>query len=297
MSKQHDLSLHQQALQELFPNISKWETNTEGFDHVVFIANETVVRMPWFANYKGSAILEREYAFLQKFGSTFSMQTPRMQIHRGLAGGLTAVSYPYLKGSPLLPASIKELSDDAQTEIARQLGVFLTELHSLSVAEVAAIGYEVIDPSDYADYISDMTDRYNRTGIFEKTGYMEQILSLTADYIHSVRTHGFEVVVNHSDMQPEHILRDDSGILSVIDFGDIRINDPAYDFTFINHYPDIFRSAVLRSYTRVMDSHFQLRMLYHGVRHIAGKAEQGRLSAKNQRRLEQLLLRYEAPGE
>jgi aminoglycoside phosphotransferase (APT) family kinase protein len=48
---------------------------------------------------------------------------------------------------------------------------------------------------------------------------------------------GFEPVLTHSDLGPEHLLCRDGRLVGVIDWGDTRVGDPALDYSWLLHGP------------------------------------------------------------
>jgi len=48
---------------------------------------------------------------------------------------------------------------------------------------------------------------------------------------------GFEPVLTHSDVLPEHLLCRDGRLVGVIDWGDTRVGDPALDYAWLLHGP------------------------------------------------------------
>jgi len=48
---------------------------------------------------------------------------------------------------------------------------------------------------------------------------------------------GFEPVLTHSDLGPEHLLCRDGRLVGVIDWGDARVGDPALDYSWLLNGP------------------------------------------------------------
>jgi aminoglycoside phosphotransferase (APT) family kinase protein len=48
---------------------------------------------------------------------------------------------------------------------------------------------------------------------------------------------GFEPVLTHSDLLPEHMLCRDGRLVGVIDWGDARVGDPALDYAWLLNVP------------------------------------------------------------
>ncbi len=127
------------------------------------------------------------------------------------------VVYRLIRGTPLVD------------EDADGLRAFLESLHSLDVSTLP------IQPVDWVEsyrtqciafeeLVFPLLDDELRSGA---RALFDEIDTLT----------GFEPALVHSDLGPEHILVRDDRLAGVIDWGDVRIGDPALDYAWLLHGP------------------------------------------------------------
>lgn len=266
----------QSVLRILFPECSNWQTIEQGMDHWVFVSDNQVVRFPRDISAERHAGFARECHALQIIRGKIAAQVPNMDWHDELPEGLVAVSYPYVKGQPLTLDYVGTMANLECGKVAHQLGHFLRQLHSLDLKPFVDLGYEPVDPDGFATYALDLVNRLHDTILCHFPAHVRKIIQATTDqYILSVKRNGFPLVVTHGDLQAEHILWDtDAERLGVIDFGDIRLNDPTYDFSYLGFYGRAFLAEVERSYTLPIDEDFRTRVRFNALQFLLVNLEE-----------------------
>jgi len=144
--------------------------------------------------------------------------------------------------------------------VARQLGVFLSSLHSYPVEKARDVGV-----SEQHDLVAHWQDRSRK----QLRGLNAQKLNL--DLLHHylendtpVSYQGSPSLV-HGDLWPLHILVDPSsgGVSGIIDWGDTFIGDPAVDFACLyTWYGKSWVENVLSQYTGKLDEEIIHRSRY-----------------------------------
>ena len=154
------------------------------------------------------------------------------------------VTYPFLPGEALMRHDLLTLPDATQDSIARQIAGFITQLHSVPVADAQAIGLEAPDPADNRA-------RWLRLYNIVKEVLFPLMYRVTQDYVNTHFTPvlddphwlDYEPVLIHNDLAQYHILYDapSASITGVLDFGVANLNDPAKDYgILINEYGETF---------------------------------------------------------
>jgi aminoglycoside 2''-phosphotransferase len=157
--------------------------------------------------------------------------------------------------APLLPAPVPQPAFVMRFSIHELVpGVQLAEegWRQLPGATRAALGYAIgrflealheIDPSvasscqtrwfDHQAHAQQLRERVERTG--EPALTRTEVLAALDRYLMKGAEWVYQPAILHADVSPEHVLIDpDQGeITGVIDWGDLRIGDPARDFIFL----------------------------------------------------------------
>lgn len=264
------------ALKMLFPLHSNWETIQQGMDHLVFVSDQQIVRFPRNTAIERQEGLVREYEALHIIRGKVAAQVPNMHWHANLPDGLVAVSYAYVAGEPLTLDYVTSLANPDRGKVTRQLGHFLRQLHTLDLKPFIDLGYELVDPNGFAAYALELIHRLQDTILCRfPTHVCEAIQAITDYYVLSVRRNGFPLVVTHGDLQAEHILwNTNAKRLGVIDFGDIRLNDPTYDFSYLCFYGSAFLAEVEQSYGLPIAGDFRMRVRFNALRFLLVNLEE-----------------------
>ncbi|MGA9398395.1 MAG: phosphotransferase [Anaerolineaceae bacterium] len=205
---------------------------------IIEVNHEWIFRFPR-REYSRQA-LEVEENFLPAFQPATTIALPQYCIASQNMGG-----YRKLPGVFLTSDKIKNLTAATQHTLARQLGQFLTTLHSYPLGKARSLGVttkwadwrETISPEIFGQIMNDLFKPVR--------GWASQILE-------SYFNKQYQLCVIHGDLSlPDHILLDDklNQISGIIDFGDLTIDDPVRDFLSI--YEDggnVFFAQVSENY-------------------------------------------------
>lgn len=226
-------------LRSLFPDLAVRELSLlgEGWDSIAILVNDyQVFRIP-----KRPVVarqMAKEIQVLAAVHPYVSARVPNIEWIGPAREHLlvSAVGYRKLVGEPFLSVDLGDGSKHVLEKIAR----FLNELHAvpadvLSEASVPWFrwtGDNSLNGTDsWEAGLRDFTDRI----LIEVVPLLSRITGhrvsrvITA-YLEEANHFEFQPVLLHGDFSPEHILVDDeTGEISVIDFGDCGLGDPAYD--------------------------------------------------------------------
>jgi phosphotransferase family enzyme len=196
-----------------------------GLDNTAFRCGRLVVRV---ANERS---VRAEGDLLAVVGPRVSIAVP---VPLFVDEELGVLAYPLLPGRPLLDRPLLDrplLGRPPAPGTARQLGIFLTELHSVDVALVASLVPD--EPADPGDWLADLT------------GTPELLAVLRAN----VPPPGARRALAHADLGAEHLLEVSGVLTGVLDWSDAAVTDPALDFArLLRDFGPEFLSSVLAAY-------------------------------------------------
>lgn len=224
--------MSRELVEELFPQL---EARTvvaidEGWDSlVVEVDGEWIVRVPRREEVRTS--LATEVRLLPELAPALPVPIPRFE-HVSEGG----VTYRKLRGSP---------ADGSSAALGSRIGRFLAALHAFPVERAR----ELEVPSHDLDW----SERYRRfTGeVLDAAGPQlgPQAEAMVAAYLADESNFAFPPRLIHADLGPAHLLAEGEELTGVIDWGDVRIGDPALDFAWLlNGTSAAFAAAVLAAY-------------------------------------------------
>jgi aminoglycoside phosphotransferase (APT) family kinase protein len=180
-----------------------------GYDfRVLVLDNAWVIRTPRRESCAEMLAIEAE--LLPLLAPTLPVRVPAFE-HVG-----AFAVYRYLEGAPLVDEE-------------RGVREFLTALHAFDAA-----GLPVPRP--------DWLEMYNR----HAEDFRKQIVPLLdvderpraeALFAEIDTLTGFSPVLTHADLGPEHMLCRNGALVAVIDWGDVRVGDPALDYSWLLNAP------------------------------------------------------------
>ena len=185
----------------------------EGYDfEVAIVDDEWVFRFPRRSGVEGP--LEVEIELLPAIAHALPVDVPAFE-HVSLDP--LFVGYRLIRGMPLVD------------EDADGVRAFLEALHALHPSELP------VDHSDWVQAYRDQCAEFERLvfPILDKDTRAEA-RRLFSDVETLV---GFEPALVHADLGPAHLLVRDGRLAGVIDWGDVRVGDPALDYSWLLNGP------------------------------------------------------------
>lgn len=185
----------------------------EGYDfEVAIVDDEWVFRFPRRSGVERP--LEVEIELLPVIAPALPVDVPSFE---HVSRAPLFVGYRLIRGAPLVD------------EDADGVRAFLEALHALDPSELP------VDPDDWVQAYRDQCAEFERL-VFP---ILDQDTRAEARRLFSdVETLvGFEPALVHADLGPAHLLVRDGRLAGVIDWGDVRVGDPALDYSWLLNGP------------------------------------------------------------
>ncbi len=220
----------------------------EGWDHeVIILDNKLVFRFPNDAQYS----LKNETEVLKNLKSLVPLAIPDYSF---IAPDFSFVGYKLIAGQVLSKEFFDSLSVDSRTEIAKQLAGFLSALHKIPLDSPYLSLVEKASMRQFQNEVRQQTTEYLKPVLGS------QDLSLVMEIIEKIDlllAKPLPSVFLHGDVYSRHLLWDtDTNKLGIIDFSDMYIGDPAYDFAELHEYGQQFVYEVYKYYSGPKDETF-----------------------------------------
>lgn len=212
----------------------------EGWDHQVIILDDKLVfRFPDDAEFK--ALLKSEISVLKRLEPQVHIRIPH---YTYVAPDYSFARYPIVTGQQLTKPYFDSLSPADQTNIAQQLAGFLTTMHRLKRANFPSI--VVTDMPAWQQEIKELTARHLTSVLHREDFDLVQQTIQTVDEILKIPQ---PTVPIHGDVYSRHLFWDATGkSIGLIDFSDMNIGDPAFDFAELYEYGDEFVTTMYHAY-------------------------------------------------
>lgn len=197
-----------------------------------------------------------ENKFLPKFEATCPILIPHIEY-----SGEDFMGYKKIPGTPLKSDILTKLPGETQNKVARDLGSFLSTLHTFS-----------FDHPDLKEFPYGGEDFWNEIWSVVSPLLSKRTATNTKDYFEEafLKMHRkpSKKVLTHSDLGTSNILfNNETQTLGVIDFGDLCIHDPARDFNgLLRNHGRAFTERVLSFYTPKIESNFWDRIDFYAKR-------------------------------
>jgi len=220
-----------QIIKHEFPlfDISMIKKIGEGDNNNAFLINQNYIfRFPKRKEVKQN--LKKEIAVLPRIRHQFKLELPKFDF---VSKDINFVGYKIINGKFLTFKIYNSLPTEFQLQIQKSLSEFLSQLHSINLAMVKDCELETMNlKEEYSDNFENV-QKLIFPNITRKNS--ELIEQLFAAYLNNHKNFEYKPTLIHNDFSTDHILIDISSkkITGIIDFGDIAIGDPDYDFMYL----------------------------------------------------------------
>ena len=219
------------ALERCFPSVTGEVTLLgRGWDYQAYQRGDVVFRLPRHAGAIERFDMERR--LLDLLAQHLPAPIPVVEYHQeDVIDGRPVHGYRLVPGTPL-----DKLPPAERPRLGRELGAFLKAQHSVPVGLAQDVGVKGGDAQAWRAELEGQYDQVRRQAfpLLTDAGrrYGEKLFKA---YLADDTNFRFEPAILHSDLYVDHILAGDDGdsLAGVIDFGDVRIGDPAFDFTWL----------------------------------------------------------------
>lgn len=259
--------VHLAIIRKRYPEISLDEMRLDaGGEHHVYVIDRSVVfRFPQVPR-KISPVRLHALQMLEATGA-IPFTLPHCEIHHDPEFDIWFEQGSYLPGVSFTADVAATFTLNERLAIARQMGAFLSVLHTLPLDPARELGMDEMDPTDFWDYMENNPNAYPRvrSTLWPVLSLEERawVARLFDGYIAQTKQTPLPLVICHNDMLPYHIIVDSASheLTGVIDFG-WRIADPASDFRAFEYYGRAFVDEVYANYRGTVDSGFERRRLF-----------------------------------
>lgn len=266
-TEEQSIELYKKAITDAFPQlvIKHIEVDSSGWDNIAVIVNhEILFRFP--RRPEVAKTLEIESRLLPELRQIVSLPIPNLEF---IAPGF--VGYRLIPGEPLTRELFQQLCSTERARVAQQLADFLKEIHSFPIERAIELGVShTPDQQLWTNCYAEI-----RRHVFPLLAAHERqwTQQLFETFLDDERNFRFAPVLLHGDFSPDHVLFDRRAkrITGVIDFGDARIGDPAYDFQWCEDYGEALWHELLTRYRLEIDESFFRRLEFYKRRQPLGE--------------------------
>jgi aminoglycoside 2''-phosphotransferase len=233
--------------------------HNEGWDNLVYIANnEVVFRIP--RNELSRRQLQVELHFLPQIAEVSPLAVPEYQYFSKQTG--LYAGYDLLPGEQFTAQMFETCSSDEKRHIAKQIGAFLSALHSFPLHEkdLQAVPVQKQSRQSWLDLWAEV---YHKAADILQSQHREKIERMFSYILDEMDFDMLPKTLIHGDFSSDHLLFNETSkqLSGVIDFGDLMIGDPAYDFNgILREYWGEFLQEVLQFYQPGMDDKYKQRI-------------------------------------
>ena len=208
--------------------IEQWSLRGAGQNRLAILANdEWVFRYPLHRDAANS--MELEVAVLQAIHGRLPVFTPDPEIFVDVAGlEWRVMAYPFIVGQILGVDQINELGGSALSRLGKDLGRFLTTLHSTPTSLFS--GSELRDEDGHQRWVRFTEDVRNILKPRVTSSIWNRSNRKLSKSVEKITRFQYEPVLRHGDFGFRNFIFDDrSRLTGVIDFSSAGLGDPAVD--------------------------------------------------------------------
>ena len=196
----------------------------QGLDSIAYLVNyEYIFKQSKHDEARNN--LKKEVQVLNYLKGKITLQIPNIEYYSEEYG---VCGYTEIKGDKLTPIIYKNMSDDEKDKLAKDIALFLREMHSIPLPDIDELELHVI-----ADYESDYGTL--RETIYDKIPdrSREYLDDLYKKILNDERITKYVKALCHNDLSCNHILIQNNKAVGIIDFGDAAITDRDKDFVYL----------------------------------------------------------------
>lgn len=196
----------------------------QGLDSVAYLVNrEYIFKHAQHDDARHS--MKKEVQVLNYLQGKITLQIPEIEYYNEECG---VCGYKEIQGEKLTPAIYHDMTDGEKDQLARDIAVFLREMHALPFPDIEELEIQVID--DYrSDYDALRELIYDQIPDHSK----EYIDALYKRILNDERISQYVKALCHNDLSCNHIILQTHRAVGIIDFGDAAVTDRDKDFVYL----------------------------------------------------------------
>ena len=252
----------------------------EGWEFMAFRVNDAYVfRLPKWTQCDAS--LRREFALLPEIAQRTDLAIPNYEYVGETEDGLAFGGYREIVGDPLTPETYAVMAPDGRDLVADTLAEFMRAIHSIPVAlaEDGGVPHEPFGAA-YEETRDDARQYVLPQLSPEDRAICERMFD---EYLDDPANEAYVPTFLHSDLVSEHVLWDrrTERVAGIIDFGDMIVGDPDFEFTYLVRHGDLARRILARYPTDDPERTLRKAWFFYLTGGIYGVAEGERLGHRH----------------
>ena len=254
-----NLSTGKKAITERYPQFidSIFVEDTTGWDnYVVKVDNEYIFR---FSRDEGALrTIKMEYDVLSYLHKELpsNIEVPNF-IFSNLDSDYPFVGYKMIKGKFLSDELYNSMTDEEKNNFIKNMMTFINILHGLDINK---FNLDVVDSfEEYKMGFNELKDKC--FPVFDEE-LKQKCNQLFNNYFNDIKMMDINKTVIHGDLSTDHIIITEKGV-GVIDFGDTRVFDNAYDFQWLYMLGEDTLDKALTMYNNKIDDYFKKRVQFY----------------------------------
>lgn len=228
-------------------------------NYILIVDNRLIFRFPRDEESKRQLVLEQK--FLPELNCNLYGLIPNFIYSSKKDDEFTYVGYELIPGKPLVTEEFTKLEENEVEKLAENLAEVLTSIHTFNFERhfKAPVSSEEIK-EHWRSFLTEIEEY-----VFPLLTQNEKVWTnnLFNRFLSEEENFAFTPSLIHGDLGTDHIIYnfEEKRFSGIIDFGDIQIGDPAYDFVGIYiSYGAEFTDRVFRHYKGNKDKSFISRI-------------------------------------
>lgn len=288
---EHNVSVEEarRDIESNFPDftISSIELAGEGFTNVAFLVNDEYI-FRFAKRTRASTQIHIESKLLPQLESKLNLPIPHVEyIGQRSENQFAFMGYKKIVGETLEKDRFEKLDETTQDKIISTIAAFIKALHSFPIEQATDAGVETKKYKEHYEHEFAVVKEKVYPYVDEKI--QKQLEMIFEEYLSDGENFNYTPSLVHAEICPKHILVNEGNeITGVIDFGDMQIGDPDFEFYYPYHsYGSEFTSKLLKHLpendeTRIMKKmkffalyHSIIQIIFIGIRENEGALKKG----------------------
>ena len=255
----NELEIGKKAIIDKYPEFenSSFTGDNSGWDnYAIKVDNKYIFRFP--RDEGAYRVINMEYDVLGYLNTELpsNIRVPKY-IFSNLDSDFPFVGYEIIQGKFLSKELYESLSDEEKEKFLTNMATFISTLHKLDVNRFNLDRIEI-----YSNYKMRYDEFRKKCFKYFDDELKNKTVSLFESYLNNDEMKNYKDTVVHGDLSTDHIIITENGV-GIIDFGDIRIFDPAYDFEWAYLLGEDVFDKVFEKYTVNRDDRFKDRISFY----------------------------------